>query len=170
MAGTKWNYGTVIDLGILFLYVLFFFWISCVLAFVLFSRFSSGIYYILVLWALILHGFWHVGVTKLSFIAWYSLQNLVIFRGIWYFLAVRALILHGFLHVLVNDLSFFNLFFAQKPRIVYVTCFILMFWRLILLLLWFWLWLFLLLWCGCCCSCCCGVVIKGLFRVCLRFV
>ena len=42
----------------------------------------------------------HVGVTKLSFIAWYSLQNLVIFRGIWYFLAVRAvraLILHGFL-------------------------------------------------------------------------
>ena len=84
---------------------------------IVFSRFSSGIYYILVLWALILHGFWHVGVTKLSFIAWYSLQNLVIFRGIWYFLAVRAvraLILHGFLHVLVNDLSFFIFIFAQN--------------------------------------------------------
>ena len=52
---------------------------------IVFSRFSSGIYYILVLWALILHGFWHVGVTKLSFVAWHSLQNLVIFHGIWYF-------------------------------------------------------------------------------------
>ena len=81
------------------------------------SRFSSGIYYVLVLWALILHGFWHVGVPKLSFIAWYSLQNFVIFRGIWYFLAVRAvgpLILHGFLHVLVNDLSFFIFIFAKN--------------------------------------------------------
>ena len=83
--------GTVIDLGILF----FTFW-DFFLDFVpvsiciVFSRFSSGIYYILVLWALILHGFWHVGVTKLSFIAWYSLQNLVIFHGLWYFLAVRA--------------------------------------------------------------------------------
>ena len=96
---------------------------------IVFSKFSSGICYILALWALILHGFWHVGVPKLSFIAWYSLQNLVIFHGIWYFLAVwavRALILHGFSHVLVNDLSFYTLFFAQKPRIVYVTCFILM--------------------------------------------
>ena len=112
------KYGTVIDLGILFFYVLgFFLDFVPVSICIVFSRFSSGIYYILVLWALILHGFWHVGVTKLSFIAWYSLQNLVIFHGIWYFLAVRAvraLILHGFLHVLVNDLSFFIFIVAQN--------------------------------------------------------
>ena len=120
-----------------FFYVLFFLDFDPVSICIVFSRFSSGIYYVLVLWGLILHGFWHVGVTKLSFKAWYSLQNLVIFRGIWYFLAVRAvraLILHGFLHVLVNDISFFY-FFCTKPRIVYVICFILMFWPLILLLL-----------------------------------